>query len=258
MTFRARFRRVGGACEPGTPNEVRLMKFNRMFSGLTAAAALALAAGAAEPREFQPESTSNAAVQQASTPIPASTAQFIQRLAGEWDGQIEVRREDGQVSASIVNVSTQLQKDGKAVISCFEGYAFGQAFEGGSLLGFNPRTGQFESAWFDHVSGAIMRCTASEPADDSTLVFTGQLTSKQGRTAKVEQVVKMSDFTSYTNEWFIIAEDGQRSRLMLLEMTRLPQGQVSAAAEKLRSVAEQARLRGAIANVPQSSGSAQE
>ncbi|MCC6676889.1 MAG: DUF1579 family protein [Phycisphaerales bacterium] len=236
------------------------MKLNRSFSGLTAVGLLAFAAGASEPLEFQPQpAASTSTTQETATPsaIPASATQFLQRLAGEWDGQIEIRR-DGAVSSSVVNISSQLQKDGKAVISCFEGYAFGQAFEGGSLLGVNPRTGQFESAWFDHVSGATMRCAAAQTTDDSTFTFAGQLTGKQGRSAKVEQVVKMTDFTHYTNEWFIIAEDGQKTRLMFLEMTRLPEGQLSSAAEKLRSVAEQARLRGAVANVPQQNGADQD
>lgn len=230
------------------------MKLNRTFSGLTAVGLLAFAAGASEPREFQPQPETASAVQETSAAVPATAAQFLQRLAGEWDGQIEIRR-DGQVSSSVVNISSQLQKDGKTVISCFEGFAFGEAFEGGSLLGVNPRTGQFESAWFDHVSGSTMRCSATETSDEVTLVFTGQLTSKQGRSSKVEQVVKMTDFTHYTNEWFVVAEDGQKTRLMFLEMTRLPQGQVSSAAEKLRAVAEQARVRGTVANVqPQGQG----
>lgn len=235
------------------------MKLIRTFSGLSAAGLLAFAAGAAEPRPAQPQSASPAAaapcVETAATPAFSS---FVQRLAGEWDGQIEIRRDDGQVSSSVVNISSQLQKDGKAVISCFEGYAFGQSFEGGSLVGVNPRTGRVESAWFDHVSGSTMRCSAVESTDDSTLVFTGTLTSKTGRSAKVEQVVRMTDFTRYTNEWSVISEDGQRTRLMLLEMTRLPEGQVSSAAEKLHSAAEQARIRGAVANVPDRAGSGQD
>lgn len=230
------------------------MKFNRLFSGLSVVGLLAFSAGAAEPREYQsgPEPTPAAepAVQESATPS-ARAAQFIQKLAGEWDGQLEVRRDTGETSASIVNISSQLQKDGKAVISCYQGYAFGKDFEGGSLVGFNPRTGQFESAWFDHVSGATMRCTAAESPDDSTLVFTGQLTTRQGRSSKVEQVVKMTDFTHYTNEWFVVSDDGQKSRILFLEMSRLPEGQLSFAAEKLRAASDAARTRGGVANVSQ-------
>lgn len=227
------------------------MKLNRLFVGLSGVAMLGLHVGAEPQVHPSAQSSPSASQPVASTPSSPAVQQFIQRLVGEWDGSIELRR-DGGVSSSVVNISSQLQKDGKAVFSCFDGFAFGQAFEGGSMVGFNPKTGQFESAWFDHTSGSTMRCTASEPTTDSTLVFTGRLTAKSGQSVSVEQVITMTDFTRYTNEWFTVSDSGEKTRMMYLEMTRLPQGQLSAAAEKLKNVAEQARNRG-MANVPSSS-----
>lgn len=233
------------------------MKLNRMFVGLTGVALLGLNVGA-EP-QVKPAAQPSAGASQPATSSASSPSvqQFIQRLVGEWDGSIELHREGNQVSSSVVNISSQLQKDGKAVFSCFDGFAFGQAFEGGSMVGFNPKTQQFESAWFDHTSGSTMRCTATEPTTESTLVFTGRLTSKSGQSVNVEQVITMTDFTRYTNEWFSVSDSGEKTRLMFLEMTRLPQGQLSAAAEKLKNVAEQARNRG-MANVPSSSSPTQD
>lgn len=199
----------------------------------------------------------NSAQNTNSTEQPNFSSKQVQsslaRLAGEWEGQVQVRKADGTVSSSIVTASNRLENNGAVLASRFEGFAFGRAFDGGVVWAVNPSEPKLESAWFDSFTNVTARATTSPCKNVDTFGGTGRAT-RSSEDRVLEQHVQIASNDQYVIEFFGRDDEGKRVSLLRLELQRLPKGQRAAAADRFDDGAVLNNLRVSVKSTAQATG----
>ena len=180
-----------------------------------------------------------------------TSAQSVQgvfkTLAGEWDGQV-ITSNNGKTSSSQVNASNRVENNGESFASCFQGFSFGQPFQGGSV--YSCQNGKFNVAWTDTICNETSRGTYKATAHG--FVFNFERTdTKTGKTTKFEQVTTIVNNDNYTVECWSVEPNGRKREVMVLDMNRLPSGQKSQAWANFESSPTLAKARQAVANSAQ-------
>jgi hypothetical protein len=163
------------------------------------------------------------------------------RLAGEWEGQIQIKDANGS-SASVISISTRLGKNNSKLSSCFEGFARGQLYEGFSQL--RIRDGKLASTWNDSRSESVQRSQGQPEAQAEAFVLEGEFRDEAGKQQKFKQVIKFQGSDAYTHEFFNVSADGKESLTMSLSMQRLPANTKSTAAARFEDRAFLDQYRG--------------
>lgn len=206
------------------------MKLSRPAIGFAVVGATVVAAMAlAQPR--------------ASGPAAAATGmdQFFGRLDGEWEGEVQTMQPGGGVSGSIASLSTRAKDDRRSLTTCFEGFSFGQPFEGAAFISFNAKRNQFQQVWFDSVSNTTVTGVAQSMSKDS-ITFAGQATDRTGAATSFEQVLTFGDDRNFTCEYVTVGSNGQRTSVMKMDLTRMPKGSRSLAADRFNNAPLLARV----------------
>lgn len=151
------------------------------------------------------------------------------RLAGEWEGQIQIKDANGS-SASVISISTRLGKNNAKLSSCFEGFARGELYEGFSQI--RVRDGKLASSWNDSRSESVQRSQGQPVAQGDAFVLEGEFKDDSGKQQKFKQVIKFQGNDAYTHEFFSVSADGKESLTMSFSMQRLPANQKSTAAAR--------------------------
>lgn len=198
------------------------MKVHPLAVGVTAITLVV--GGAASAAWARPDEPSKHASSSAGS--VAEGVALLRNLAGEWEGNIQTRNPDGTTSSSIVSASNRVEKDGRALASVYEGFAFGKATDG--ALALSVHTSGTLAAAFSR-DGQSLTSTASVANNTMTASFDKPLTGFKG--VKVEQLLKMTDANRYTLELISVDAQGHKTVALKLDMTRLDAGQKSAAAQ---------------------------
>jgi len=174
-------------------------------------------------------------------------------LAGEWDGQIEVRRPDGSLSTSLMSMSAKKAADGKRLELYYEGFAFGKPVEGAIVLSFDDK---HESVTLrDTSTGLRARCAPGEQPDghdaEDRLSMAG---TAAGGDREVRAIFGRDEADSWNIEYHVKGEDGQWSSAVVMKINRLDGGQVSAAAANFAHSSDLAALREQRATAAADSG----
>lgn len=166
-------------------------------------------------------------------------------LAGEWDGQIEVRNAEGALSTSWVGVSARLAADGEHLELYYEGFAFGKPVEGAMVLSFAESHEALQIR--DHAAGVQARCTlaekpAGEAVAEASLAMLGS--GAQGE-RDVRTVFSRDENNSWTIECQARQPGGEWSSMLLMSVSRLGGDRLSAASENFARSADLKALRSA-------------
>lgn len=161
-------------------------------------------------------------------PSKNSLHETFQALAGEWEGQIEVR-DANKTSASIVSVSNRLAADKSRLDSCFEGFAAGELFEGFAV--FRAEGNKLASAWADTRHDETLKTSGKTDPDQRAFALDGQDRDERDRSIQVRQVIRVIDKDNYVHEWHA-TRDGKDQVVLKLTMQRLPGKQRSTAAAR--------------------------
>ena len=214
------------------------MRKARLIIGRTALGILTLAGGAAAAEAAQANGRGAA-----SAAGDLSTRSVAEGLAGEWDGQIAVRAEDGSLSTSWVGMCARLAADGERLELYYEGFAFGRPVEGAMLLSFADRREALSIR--DRAAGVRVNC--SPTADASSGGEAGNSLSMQGNSPEGAEDIRAVFSRDEHGAWTIDCQrrqsDGQWSSLLLLNVSRLEEGQRSAAAANFAGSADLVELR---------------
>ncbi len=192
------------------------MKVTNLVLSLIAAAGLATTVNAGESAKPATPTTT----------APAMSA--MSKLAGEWEGTVDIRWSDKETSSSIASVSARMTEDG-CLLSCFEGFAKGERFEGSMRMRVD--TERAASVSYDSRTGATSK--AEGPVGEVTNVYTmtGQsdhpLLQKQ---VQVRQVARLISDNECVIEWFTVETDGKETPKMRLSLVRMKDGERSSAA----------------------------
>ncbi len=229
---------------------------NRTGYGIACAAALIGAAGAygqQEPTNInqaqRPKAIQASPARKAPQARPASTDRagenssataLLRRLAGEWEGQVQVRGADGMTSASVVSASNRLEDGERRLASCLTGFAFAKPFEGAAVLRITGP--EVSSSWSDTINKgtSLARAEADRCARSGATLAGRGATSEQ---ATIEQSFTMTGDDNYVFELNSVGESGRRTLLVRLDMTRLPSGRRAEASAKFKDAPLLARLR---------------
>lgn len=156
----------------------------------------------------------------------AALPQLVQNLAGEFEGQVQVRGQDGRKYGALISASGKLEDNGQTLVTCFQGNVNGQPMTGAAMWKLPAQGQSLQHAMFNSVSSASLRCSSACSPQSGTLTLTGQATTTM---PKVEQVIKTQSENEIVCEWYTTDQAGKRQLVMQLELTRLPQGENSAA-----------------------------
>jgi hypothetical protein len=162
-----------------------------------------------------------------------SPRDILRGMTGEWQGQIEVRR-DNKVSVSIVSASNRFDKEGNFV-SAFSGFAFGRMYDGGTMFQID-RDGSASSYASTQDFGVEGMRGTFEVGQDGSLVAIGQPSGNTRSNMKtIGQVTSMASSNKYSTEWFEIAPNGEKTSLVKMTFERLGRGQQADASELFNS-----------------------
>lgn len=168
--------------------------------------------------------------------------QFFSRLAGEWEGQVQASQPSGNVSGSIASLCARVSDDRRSLTSCFDGFSFGQPFEGAAAISLDAKSNQFQQVWFDSFSNSTVTGVAQHISKDS-IIFNGRATDKSGLATKFEQVLTFVNDGDFRCEYFTVASDGHKTSVMKLDLTRMANGSRSSAADQFNNAPLMARVR---------------
>ncbi len=151
-------------------------------------------------------------------------------LAGEWEGQFQLRSASGKVSASMGSMSAVLSQESSTLEIYYEGFAFGKAVDGAMIFSFsnhNPNLTVLDrTVKFRMASSADGHEAEASDAEDSFAMSGMSKAHGEVRTlfTRVEQDV-----------WDIECQrrdaDGEWMSVLTLQLDRLDDGEQSAAAE---------------------------
>lgn len=183
----------------------------------------------------QPQSAQAQPASAAMKPMP------ISRLAGDFDGSIQVR--DGKMmSGSMANVAARMQESGEMLIA-FDGFIKQEKVNG--LVRISGSEGQMSLSIADSRYSKMIEAE-QQSSSDGSLVFM----SSSGDT---RHVLRMQD-NRLILERFAVSKEGKQSLMFTIDAMRLPADQKAAAAQHISSPALLAKLgaspQPAIASVP--------
>jgi hypothetical protein len=191
--------------------------------GVGATASARLTSAACEPPTgAEPSSAPSPSAQ------PAALPPTFQSLAGEWEGQVEARDQGGRVSSSLAAASSRIEDNGRTLVMCIQGFAFGESLEGASIWRLNPATAQVEHAMYRSDAGLTIRCTGQPGESSGTIRISGPCADgAAAQESRLEQVVRTSGDSQFTMEWIRTDPAGTRSVVLRLDMNRLPKDRKS-------------------------------
>jgi hypothetical protein len=142
-------------------------------------------------------------------------------LVGEWEGTVQVETPSGGTAASTVSISNRLENDA-ALVSVFDGYSMGKRVQGCAAW----RVSQAQSGSLEHLAFCSLLPNAGACAFASTAFADGSAISITGDAGgkTIRQVVRLVDDNRYIAEWLQSGADGSQTRVMYVDMVRLPAG----------------------------------
>lgn len=158
-----------------------------------------------------------------------SARDVLRTLTGEWQGQIEVRRND-KVSVSIVSASNRFDKDGNFV-SAFSGFAFGRMYDGGIRYEIerDGTASSYACTQDFNVEGMV---GSFDVGQDGSLVAIGQPTpNTHSNTKTIAHVTSVVNPNKYTTEWYEIGRNGEKASIVKMTFERLGRGQQADASD---------------------------
>ena len=197
------------------------MKVTNFVLSLAAVAGFAASLTASDTPATTAPTTTTAAT---TTTAPAAS---LSKLAGEWDGTVEIRWNDKESSSSIASVSARMTQDG-SLLACFEGYAKGERFEGSMRM--RAEADRAMSVSYDTRTGATS--TAEGPLGEVANVFT--MTGEADhpllmKKVNVRQVARIVSDSECVIEWLVVEKDGKETPKMRLNLVRMKEGELSIA-----------------------------
>jgi hypothetical protein len=213
------------------------MRNTRLIVGRTAVGILVLAAGTGVARSRTLEAITGADM---------SVRTVATELAGEWDGQLQVRGTDGSLSTSLVSMSARLAADGQRLELYYEGFAFGKAVEGAMVLSFGEHADAV--AIRDGATGlhAICAPKGEDSGPGSALAMLGFAADGS---REVRTVFSRADDHTWSIDYQAKGKSGEWSSIMIMNMGRLGGEKRSPAASNFEKSPdlEALRKRGSLA-----------
>lgn len=162
------------------------------------------------------------------TPQTATaTKATMSTLAGEWEGTVDIRWNEKETSSSIASVSAKMTDDG-SLLSCFEGYAKGERFEGSMRMRVDAD--RAVSVAYDSRTGSTSKTEGKVGEVTNVFTMTGEadhpLLLKK---VHVRQVARLISDNECTIEWFTVESDGKETPKMRLNLVRMSEGELSSA-----------------------------
>ncbi|MFO0832791.1 MAG: DUF1579 family protein [Phycisphaerales bacterium] len=164
---------------------------------------------------------------QATQTTPASVESTLGKLAGEWEGTVEIRWNEKETSSSIASVSAKTTDDG-SLLACFEGYAKGERFEGSMRMRVD--SDHAVSVSYDGRTGSTSKTEGKVGEVTNVFTMSGEadhpLLMKK---VQVRQVARLISENECSIEWLTVEADGKETPKMRLNLVRMQKGELSSA-----------------------------
>jgi hypothetical protein len=171
--------------------------------------------------------TANGGTQSTTSAQAATSQSTLSTLAGEWEGTVEIRWNEKETSASIASVSAKMTEDG-SLLSCFEGFAKGERFEGSMRMRVD--NGSAVAVSYDGRTGSTSKTEGKVGEVNNVFTMSGEadhpLLMKK---VQVRQVARLISANECSIEWLAVEADGKETPKMRLNLVRMAEGQVSSA-----------------------------
>lgn len=195
------------------------MRKSGLTIGWSAAGMLALACGMCSAQATTTNQTKS-----------PSLSDVAKSLAGEWEGQIQVRAADGSLSTSLASMSGKLHDGGNEADLYYEGFAFGKPVDGAMVLSFDAKHSSVAVA--DQAVRLHAKC---EPQAGGTTDALSALGQAKGRQGEVRTLFSNDGADAWTIEYQSKDKDGNWSSMLTMHLSRMDEGKRSAAADSFAS-----------------------
>ncbi len=172
-------------------------------------------------------------------------------LAGEWEGQLQLRSSSGKLSASLGSMSAVLDESSSTLEMYYEGFAFGEAVDGAMILSFRAH----DPGLAVRDRAVQFRMQSSVGGDEGESPDAGDSFAMMGMSEAHGEVRTL--FTRASHDvWDIecqqMDEDGEWMSVLTLQLDRMDEGERSAAADQFAMAGPLRALRRerALASVP--------
>ncbi len=154
-------------------------------------------------------------------------AEVGRALAGEWEGQIQVRSGEGKLSTAPASMSARLSADKQSVELYYEGFAFGQPVEGAMVFRFDAAN--TEASLRDEAVNlqAICLPRTSDAASEDAY----QVSCESESLGEFRVVFSKLDQRAWNIAYQSREGQGEWEDMLSLQLDRLGSGQRSAAAD---------------------------
>ncbi|MBK7406441.1 MAG: hypothetical protein IPJ41_18050 [Phycisphaerales bacterium] len=152
-------------------------------------------------------------------------------MAGEWEGQIEVRAADGSLSTSLASMSARFSESASIAEFYYEGFAFGKPVDGAIVFAFSDASARALIA--DQAVRLHASCVAQSPDDSGgsspsdCYEFLG---SSKGHHDDVRARMSRGSGGAWTIEYQSKDKGGDWASLLTMRLHPLREGERSAAA----------------------------
>ncbi|MCC7389321.1 MAG: hypothetical protein IT431_11180 [Phycisphaerales bacterium] len=154
-------------------------------------------------------------------------AEVGRALAGEWEGQIQVRSVEGKLSTAPASMSARLSADKQSVELYYEGFAFGQPVEGAMVFHFD--SANTEASLRDDAVNLQATCRP-QPGDDAS-EDAYQMSCERESPGEFRVVFSRLDQRAWNIAYQSREGQGEWEEMLSLQLDRLGSGQRSAAAD---------------------------
>lgn len=172
-------------------------------------------------------------------------------LAGEWEGQLQLRSSSGKLSASLGSMSAVLDESSSTLEIYYEGFAFGEAVDGAMILSFRAH----DPGLAVRDRAVQFRMQSSAGGDDGESPDAGDSFAMMGMSeahGEVRTLFTRANHDVWDIECQQMDEDGEWMSVLTLQLDRMDEGERSAAADQFTMAGPLRALRRdrALASVP--------
>jgi hypothetical protein len=154
---------------------------------------------------------------------PGAGQKFLEKFVGDWEvGKTFYPRSGGEPAQTTGQCRQRMIHDGRFLESSFAFEQKGTKTTGLGLIGFEPETGKFTSAWTDSRQTRMSLRQSQDPFNGEEIVLYGRSLSADAKAPPRSRTVTRleDDGRKIVHRQYAISPDGQERLMMELLMTR--------------------------------------
>jgi hypothetical protein len=160
--------------------------------------------------------------QEAQLPGPSAEMKPMKDYVGTWDAQVKFWMDPAKPPQESKGVSKRAMILGDRFFEeKYEGQAFGSAFQGLGITGYNTVRKKFSSLWLDSMSNNMMVMSGTYDAGKKTYTYTAEeVDVLSGKKVRIRSLLRQVSADEQMLEVYMTPEGGKEYKGMEIKYTR--------------------------------------